>query len=116
VTVPEEARPAEGTQPERTALAWQRTGLGVLAVAGLLAHAALSAGRVALVVLAAVVALLGLAALGALGPLRYRQVRRAMAADAGASAPRPVAVVTGAVLLTGVAALTAVVVTLLLRR
>jgi hypothetical protein len=39
-----------------------------------------------------------------------------MAADAGASAPRPVAVVTGAVLVSGVAALTAVVVTLLLRR
>jgi putative membrane protein len=107
--------PAEQTQPERTALAWQRTGLGVLAVGGMLAHAALSAGRIALVVLAAVVALLGLAVLGALAPLRYRQVRRTVAADTGASAVRPVAVVTGTVLLAAAAALAGVVI-LQLRR
>ena len=30
-----------GAAPERTDLAWQRTGLGILAVAGLLGHRAL---------------------------------------------------------------------------
>ncbi|RBY96066.1 hypothetical protein DQ237_09200 [Blastococcus sp. TF02-8] len=64
------------TQPERTALAWQRTGLGVLGVGGLLGHRALETGRAALLVAAGCVALLGLAVLGAMAPLRYRQVRR----------------------------------------
>jgi putative membrane protein len=109
-------RPAEETQPERTALAWQRTGLGVLAVAGLLAHGALTSGRVTFVVLACLSALLGLAVLGGLAPLRYREVRDTVAAGESASAGRPVAAVTAIVLLTAAAALAAVVVTLLLRR
>jgi putative membrane protein len=107
--------PAEETQPERTALAWQRTGLGVLAVGGLLAHAALTTGRLSLVVLAGAVALLALAVLGGLAPLRYRQVRRTVASDAGASVGRPVAAVAGVVLLVGAAAVAAVLVILLHR-
>jgi putative membrane protein len=104
--------PAGETQPERTALAWQRTGLGVLAVGGLVAHAALMSGRASLVVLAGVVALLGLVVLGALAPLRYRQVRRSVAEGTGAVAGRTIAVVTGLVLLTAAAATAAVVVIL----
>jgi putative membrane protein len=101
-------RPAEETQPERTALAWQRTGLGVLAVSGLLAHAALSSGRMALVVLAGLVALAGLTVLGGLAPLRYRQVRRAVGAGAGAPAGRAVAGVTALVVLAAAVAVAAV--------
>lgn len=104
--------PAGETQPERTALAWQRTGLGVLAVGGLIAHASLVTGRASLVALAGVVALLGLAVLGGVAPLRYRQVRRTVAEGAGAAAGRPVATVTGLVLLTAALAFAAVVVIL----
>jgi putative membrane protein len=101
------------TQPERTALAWQRTGFGVLAIGGLLAHAALRVGRISLVVLACVVALLGLGILGALAPRRYRRVRRIIGTDAPATAGRAAGLVAGVVLLTGLAGLTAVI--LLLR-
>jgi putative membrane protein len=97
------------TQSERTALAWQRTGLGVLAVAGLLAHHAVHGERPVLLVLAGAAALLGLAVLGAMAPVRYRDVRRAVEADAGASAPRLVAGVTAIVVLVGVVAALAVV-------
>ena len=91
------------TQPERTALAWQRTGLGVLAVAGLLGHRAVEHGRPALLVPAAAAALLGLVVLGALAPRRYRDVRRGLGARSVA-APRAVAGVTVVVLLVGAAA------------
>jgi putative membrane protein len=99
--------PAE-TQPERTALAWQRTGLGMLAVAGLLAHRAVEEERPVLLVLAGTAALLGLVVLGALAPVRYRDVRRRVAEGTGAAAPRLVAGVTAAVLLVGAAAAVAV--------
>jgi putative membrane protein len=99
--------PAE-TQPERTALAWQRTGLGVLAVAGLLAHRAVEEERPVLLVLAGTAALVGLVVLGALAPVRYRGVRRRVAEGTGAAAPRLVAGVTAAVLLVGAAAAVAV--------
>jgi putative membrane protein len=94
------------TQPERTALAWQRTGLGVLAVAGLLGHRAVEEERPVLLALAGAAALLGLVVLGALAPVRYRHVRRRVAAGTGAAAPRLVAGVTATVLL--VAAVSAV--------
>ena len=113
MTAPAPAQPPGETQPERTALAWQRTGLGVLAVGGLLAHGALTGHRVALVVLAGVVALLALAVLGRLAPLRYRQVRATVASGTGADAARAVATVAGVVLLTGASGLTAVVLLLL---
>ncbi len=92
------------TQPERTALAWQRTGLGVLAVAALLGHRAVTDGRAVLLVLAGSGALLGLAVLGVLAPARYRDIRRRTAAAAGAAAPRPVACGTAIVLATGATA------------
>jgi putative membrane protein len=93
------------TQPERTALAWQRTGLGVLAVGGLLGHRALEQESAVLVVVAAVVALLGLAVLGGLAPARYRQVRQQAVA-----APGMVAAATGTVVLVALAAAVAVLV------
>ena len=98
--------PTVETQPERTALAWQRTGLGVLAVAGLLAHRAAEDERRVLLLLAGAAALLGLLVLGALAPLRYRDVRRRVAAGTAAAAPRLVVGVTVTVLV--VAAIAAV--------
>ena len=97
------------TQPERTALAWQRTGLGVLAVAGLLGHRAVDDEAPVLLVLAGAAALLALVVLGALAPARYRDVRRRVAAGTGAAAPRSVTWVTGIVLVVGVVAAVAVV-------
>jgi putative membrane protein len=102
VTAPRE------TQPERTALAWQRTGLGVLAVAGLLGHRAVEDERPLLLVIAGVAALLGLVVLGALAPVRYRDVRQGLA-ERGVAAPLLVAGVTAIVLLVGAAAAVAVV-------
>jgi putative membrane protein len=101
--------PGGGTQPERTALAWQRTGLGVLAVSGLLGHRAVEEGRPVLLVLAGVAALLGLVVLGALAPVRYRDVRRGVAAGTGVATPRLVAGVTATVLLVTAVAAVAVV-------
>ncbi|PRY49236.1 putative membrane protein [Geodermatophilus tzadiensis] len=92
------------TQPERTALSWQRTGLGLLGVAALLAHRAALSGRVRSLALAAVVALTGLAVLGVLAPRRARALTRAPA-----SAPAAAALATGAVVLTAVAAAVVVV-------
>jgi putative membrane protein len=97
------------TQPERTSLAWQRTGLGVLAVAALLAHGAVRSGSPLLFALACVTALAGLAVLGALGPLRYRQVRRRLTAGTAMPAPGMAAAVAAAVLLACAAAVVGVV-------
>jgi putative membrane protein len=92
------------TQPERTALAWQRTGLGVLAVGGLVSHGALQTSSPALLVVAGATALLGLAVLGGLAPVRYRLLRRRLTSGEPMSAPRLLAAATLAVLLTAVAA------------
>ena len=100
--------PPTETQLERTALAWQRTGLGVLAVAGLLAHRAVEEERPILLVLSGAAALLGLVVLGWLAPLRYRDVRRRLAAGTGAAAPRLAAGVTATVVLVAAAAAVAV--------
>jgi putative membrane protein len=96
------------TQPERTALAWQRTGLGVLGVAGLLGHRAVEEGRPVLLVLAGAAALLGLVVLGGLAPVRYRDVRGRVAAGTGAAAPRLLAGVTATVVLVATLAAAAV--------
>ena len=96
------------TQPERTALAWQRTGLGVLAVAGLLGHRALHTDGPALLVAAGGAALLGLAVLGALAPLRYRRVQRRVARGSGVCDPWAARAATGVVVLTALAAAAAV--------
>ena len=97
-------RPGE-TQPERTVLSWQRTGLGILAVGGLLAHRSVLAGRPELLVVAGGIALLGLGVLGALAPLRDRALRRADPGRGPAAAPGLVAVATGMVVLVALAAL-----------
>ena len=99
--------PPRETQPERTALSWQRTGLGLMAVAVLLAHGALRSGEPALFVASGTAALLALAVLGGLAPVRYRQVRRTVRDGGGAAAPVLVAAVTGAVALGALAALSA---------
>ncbi|WP_116449705.1 DUF202 domain-containing protein [Blastococcus litoris] len=97
------------TQPDRTALAWQRTGLGVLAVAGLLGHRAVRESQPVVLLLAGAAALLGLAVLGALAPARDRDVRRKVAAGRGAAAPWSAACVTATVLVVGVLTAVAVV-------
>jgi putative membrane protein len=107
VSRPVGARAVE-TQPERTALSWQRTGLGVLAVAGLVAHGAVEHEDRLLLVVAGAAALLGLGVLGGLAPVRYRQVLRRRAAGEQMSAPGLLTAVTGAVVLVGLAAAAAV--------
>lgn len=96
------------TQPERTVLSWQRTGLGVLAVAGLLARAAVSGSAPARLVAAGAVALLGLGVLGGLAPLRARAVERALDRGTGVAAPRPVLLATAVVVTVAGVALVAV--------
>ena len=100
------------TQPERTALSWQRTGLGVLAVAGLVAHGALRHEDRLLLVAAGAAALLGLGVLGGLAPVRYRQIRRRRTARTAMATPGLMAAVTAAVVLTGLVAAAAAVVPL----
>lgn len=97
------------TPIERTDLAWQRTGLGLLAVAGLLGYRAVASEHVMLLIAAGLSGLLGLGVLGGLAPLRAQQVQRRSAAGEGLSAPREVAAVTAAVLLVSLAAAVAVV-------
>jgi putative membrane protein len=92
------------TQPERTGLAWQRTALGVLAVAGLIAHGAVLDGDPLLVLLSGGVALLGLALLGVVAPRRYRRVLGAIAADQDAAARRSVPLAVAVVVATALAA------------
>jgi putative membrane protein len=101
--------PPVETQPERTGLAWQRTALGVLAVAGLIAHGAFLDDDLLLVLLSGGLALLGLAVLG-LARRRYRRSLRAVAEGAGVSVPRLAALVTGVVAAAAVAACFAVLV------
>ncbi len=96
--------PPVETQPERTALAWQRTGLGVLAVAGLIGHSAVREGDPAVLLVAGVAALAGLGVLGALAPVRYRR----LAAGSGAAAPVLARAATGAVVLVALLAAFAV--------
>jgi putative membrane protein len=100
--------PARETQPERTDLAWQRTGLGVLAVAALLAHSSVEAAAPARLAVAGGVALLGLGLLGGLAPLRARLVRRALRDGRGVAAPAMAAVAAGVVVLVAAAALVSV--------
>ena len=97
------------TQPERTALAWQRTGLGILAVSGLIGHGAVDRQDPVLLAVAGGTALIGLGVLGGLAPVRYRTVRRLLAATGhGRWAPGLVAAATAAVVVAGLAARVAV--------
>jgi putative membrane protein len=95
---------------ERTDLAWQRTGLGLLSVSGLLGARALHSRAPALLVAAGVAALIGLAVLGVLTPLRSRLLQGHLRKGDGAAAPGVAAAVTAAVVLVGVAAAVAVLV------
>ena len=96
--------PPVETQPERTALAWQRTGLGVLAVAGLIGHAAVRNRDALSLVAAGAAALAGLGVLGGLAPVRYRR----LAAAPRAVSPALAGAVTGAVVVAAVVAAFAV--------
>ncbi|MGY1728886.1 DUF202 domain-containing protein [Geodermatophilus sp. SYSU D01062] len=93
---------APETQPQRTVLSWQRTGLGLLGVAAVLGSHAVLDERVLPLALAAAVALTGLGVLGVLGVLARRRAR-ALARTPG-PAPAAVAVVTVAVVATALAA------------
>jgi putative membrane protein len=96
------------TQPERTVLSWQRTGLGVLALAGLLARAAVTDGAPVRLAVAGGVALLGLGVLGGLAPVRARAVEQALDRGTGVAVPRLALVVTAVVVAVAGAALVAV--------
>ena len=96
------------TQPERTVLSWQRTGLGVLAVAGLLARAAVDGGAPVRLAVAGAVALLGLGVLGGLAPLRARAVQRAIERGGDVAVPRSALLVTAVVVTVAAASLVAV--------
>ena len=97
------------TQPERTGLSWQRTGLGVLALAGLLARAAVTDGAPVRLAVAGGVALLGLGVLGGLAPLRARAAERALDHGTAVAVPRLALLVTAVVAAVAGAALVAVV-------
>jgi putative membrane protein len=96
------------TQPERTVLSWQRTGLGVLAVSGLLARTAATGDAPVRLAVAGGVALLGLGVLGGLAPLRARALQRALGRGRGVAVPLLALVVTAVVLAVAGAALAAV--------
>lgn len=100
--------PPPGVAEERTALAWQRTGLGVMAVAGLLGHRTVEAEQPVLLALAGLVALLALVVLGGLAPVRYRRVREGLAGSTFRAARRTAAGATAIVVVTALAALAAV--------
>ena len=101
---------AQETQPQRTVLSWQRTGLGVLAVAALLARAAAAGDAPVRLAVAGGVALLGLGVLGGLTPLRARALGRALSRGRGhgVAVPQLALVLTGVVLAVAGAALAAV--------
>jgi putative membrane protein len=98
-------RRAGETQAARTALAWQRTGLGLLLVAGLLARVAVTEGGAVLVVPVALVAIAGLTVLGVLTPRRRRTSQLAAMTGGPGQAPRTAALGTGLVALASVCGL-----------
>ena len=98
--------PPTGT---RTGLAWQRTGLGLIAIAALVGARALNTGEEVLLITAGGAALVGAGIMGVLGPMRQRQLRRRTAADEDVAAPGAVAVLTLAVVLLAVLAGVAVI-------
>ena len=93
------------TQPARTTLAWQRTGLSTLLVAGLLARGAAAEGQLLLVVPAAVVAVAGLVVLGVLAPRRQRIGEVISRAGGDVRSPGTAATATALVVLTSLCAL-----------
>jgi putative membrane protein len=97
------------TQAERTALAWQRTALGVVGVAALLGHRAVTGGHPALLLPAGACALLGVVLLSGVGAARDRQVNDAVARDEPLGSARPVQFGTLVVVLVAVAAAVSIV-------
>jgi putative membrane protein len=69
------------TQAERTALAWQRTALGVVGIGILLGHRAVTGGNPALLLPAGACAVLGVVLLSGIGAVRNRQIDDAVARD-----------------------------------
>ena len=98
--------PPPGT---RTGLAWQRTGLGLIAIAALIGARAFNTGEASLLLIAGAAGLMGAGIMGVLAPLRQRLLERRMAAGDDAAAPGAVAFLTLAVVLLAVLAGVAVV-------
>ena len=98
--------PPPGT---RTGLAWQRTGLGLIAIAALIGARAFNTGEAPLLLIAGAAALIGAGIMGVLAPLRQRLLRRRMAADDHVAAPGAVAFITVAVVVLAVLAGVAVI-------
>ena len=98
------------TQPERTALSWQRTALGVVAVAGLIGHRALVGGHPVLLVPAGVCALLGIGLASGVAATRDRRVRAAAGRDEPVAAGRLAVLATAVVVVVALLAATAVLV------
>jgi putative membrane protein len=97
------------TQAERTALAWQRTALGVVGVAVLLGHRAITGGHPALLLPAGACALLGVLLFSGVAAVRDRQVRAAVARDEPVPTGRPIRFATVVVVLVAVAAAVSIV-------
>ena len=93
--------PADMSPAERTDLAWQRTGLGLLSVSGLIGARALKDGAPALLLVGGVALVTGLAVLTVLAPLRRRRLRNP---GDDVAAPRIAAAATAAVVLVTLAA------------
>ncbi len=70
-----------GAQAERTALAWQRTGLAAIGVGALLVHAAVSSPHRIPLWPGIVLMMSGALAAAVLAPLRYRSVLHAIQSD-----------------------------------
>jgi putative membrane protein len=102
-------RPHE-TQPERTALSWQRTALGVVAVGALIGHRGVVDGHPALLVQAGICGLLGVALVSGVGAVRDRRVRARTARDAPVAEPRLALLATAVVVVVAVAAAASVLV------
>jgi len=93
--------PADMSPTGRTDLAWQRTGLGLLSVSGLIGARALKNDAPSLLVVGGVALVIGLVVLTVLAPLRQRRLRNR---PDDVAAPRVVAAVTVAVVLVTLAA------------
>ena len=98
------------TQPERTALSWTRTALGVVAVAALIGHRAVVGGHPMLLVPAGGCALLGVALVAGVGAGRDRRVRDRASRDEAVADPRLALLATAVVVVVGVVAAVSVLV------
>ncbi len=98
------------TQPERTALSWTRTALGVVAVAALIGHRAIVGGHPWLLVPAGGCALLGVALVTGIGAVRDERVRDRAARDEAVADPRLAVLATAVVVVVGVVAAVSVLV------